>query len=127
MEVGVLGDVLHEDVVGEVDGALDVRVVAPGHGAVHALVRPRDERLVPLHVVRDVRGAVPQRLLVEDAEALVDGVALVLEKRNPPTHKVEIKLLLMEWLLCWSRKSEKRTLHTHKVEIFNLEIKRILF
>ena len=78
-ELVVLGDVFHQDVVRQVDGALDVGVVRARHRAVDRLVRPRDERLVALDVERRVGRGVAQRLLVEDAEALVDRAALLLD------------------------------------------------
>ena len=77
-EVVVLGHVLHQNVVGEVDGALHVRVIAPRHRAVDGRVRARDERAVALNVLSDVGRAVPEGLLVEDPEALVDRARLVL-------------------------------------------------
>mmetsp|Transcript_5403 Transcript_5403/g.12541 ORF Transcript_5403/g.12541 Transcript_5403/m.12541 type:complete len:207 (-) Transcript_5403:1321-1941(-) len=74
----MLGHVLLQYVVGEVERALDVRVVRAGHSAVNTLVGPRDKRLVTRHVLRGVGGAVPERLGVEDAETLVDTLALLL-------------------------------------------------
>mmetsp|Transcript_13317 Transcript_13317/g.41552 ORF Transcript_13317/g.41552 Transcript_13317/m.41552 type:complete len:219 (+) Transcript_13317:424-1080(+) len=77
----VLGHVLHEDVVGQVDGALRVAVVRAWHRAVHRLVGARNQGLVSLDVLRDVGLAMPQRLLIEDSEALVDRPALLLNLR----------------------------------------------
>ena len=77
----VLGNVLHQDVVGQVDGSLNVAVVRPGHGSLDGLVGPCNQTLVPLNVVGNVSsgGRVPQGVLVENPEAFVDGLALLLD------------------------------------------------
>ena len=68
-----------QDDKGEVNCALDIAVVGARHGAINRLVRTSNERLVAFDIIRNVSGAVPQRLLVEDAEGLVDTSTGILD------------------------------------------------
>ena len=58
------------------------RKIRTRHCAVDGRVRARNERAVALDVLRDIRGAVAQRVLVEDAEVLVDRPACVLGQKR---------------------------------------------
>ena len=68
-----------QDDKGEVNCALDIAVVGARHSAINRLVRTSNERLVAFDIIRNVSGAVPQRLLVEDAEGLVDTSTGILD------------------------------------------------
>ena len=103
-ELVILGDILHDDVVSEIDGPLDIAVVRTGHGSVHRLVGAGNQRFVALNVMGDVGTAVPQSLLIEYTyvrESKV-GATVRCTWQHSVGREQAPKLLLIERLFSWT-------------------------